>query len=130
MKVTGLVKRSGFPRSLDHHQPSWWRSLLPTSLLALVLLVIAAASAWQSPARQGGPPESLSAAEFARLIRECSEEGGFFRSDNFISNETSYLHIVDKLRQLGAAGGAYLGVGPEQNFTYIAKLRPRIAFIV
>ena len=28
------------------------------------------------------------------------------------------------------AGGAYLGVGPEQNFTYIAKIRPRIAFII
>ena len=51
-------------------------------------------------------------------------------SDNFTSNETSYLHIIDKLRELGATGGAYIGVGPEQNFTYIAKTRPRIAFIV
>jgi hypothetical protein len=59
-----------------------------------------------------------------------SEEGGFFRSDNFTSNEDSYLHVVDKLKQLGATGGAYIGVGPEQNFTYIAKIRPRIAFIV
>ncbi len=75
-------------------------------------------------------PESLSAAEFSRLSREMSEEGGFFRSDNFTSNETAYLTVVDKLRQLGATGGAYLGVGPEQNFTYIAKIRPRIAFIV
>ncbi|PYV13309.1 MAG: hypothetical protein DMG07_14910 [Acidobacteria bacterium] len=64
------------------------------------------------------------------MVRDFSEEDGFFRSDNFISNETSYLHIVDKLEQLGARGGAYIGVGPEQNFTYIAKVRPRIAFIV
>ncbi len=75
-------------------------------------------------------PDSLSAAEFSRLSRELSEEGGYFFSDNFTSNETSYLHIVDKLRQLSAAGGAYLGVGPEQNYTYIAKLRPRIAFLL
>jgi len=27
-------------------------------------------------------------------------------------------------------GGAYLGVGPEQNFTYIAALQPSIAFII
>jgi hypothetical protein len=27
-------------------------------------------------------------------------------------------------------GGAYLGVAPDQNFTYIAALEPRIAFIV
>src|SRR5262249_17103085 len=80
--------------------------------------------------RPQGQPESLSAAEFARLSRELSEEGGYFRSDNFTSNETPYLHIVDKLRELGARGGAYLGVGPEQNFTYIAKVRPRIAFII
>ncbi len=75
-------------------------------------------------------PESLSAAEFSRLSRELSEEGGYFRSDNFTSNETSYLHVVDKMREIGATGGAYIGVGPEQNFTYIAKIRPRIAFII
>ena len=74
--------------------------------------------------------ESLPAAEFSRLIRELSEESGYFRSDNFTSNETAYLTVVDTMRRLGASGGAYLGVGPEQNFTYIAKIRPRIAFIV
>lgn len=74
--------------------------------------------------------ESLTAAEFSRLIRELSDEGGSFRSDNFTSNETAYLTVVDTLRRLGASGGAYIGVGPEQNFTYIAKIRPRIAFIV
>jgi hypothetical protein len=74
--------------------------------------------------------ENLPAAEFSRLVRELSEEGGSFRSDNFTSNETAYLTVVDTLRRLGASGGAYLGVGPEQNFTYIAKIRPRIAFIV
>ncbi len=75
-------------------------------------------------------PEKLPATEFSRLIREFSEEGGEFHSDNLVSNETSYLHIVDKLKELGASGGAYIGVGPEQNFTYIAKTRPRIAFII
>ncbi len=114
---------------------SGWRNLLSASLLALILIAATAATAkestgGQSAARQPAPLESLSAAEFSRLIRELSEDGGFFRSDNFTSNETSYLHVVDQLRQLGATGGAYVGVGPEQNFTYIAKVRPRIAFIV
>src|SRR5262245_47666540 len=85
-----------------------------------------AASAAKAPEKL----ESLSAAELSRLIREFSEENGYFRSDNFTSNETAYLTVVDTLRRLGASGGAYLGVGPEQNFTYIAKIRPRIAFIV
>src|SRR5262245_41883289 len=103
----------------------WARRLMPP-MLALALIASAGA-ARQTASRQ---PESLAAAEFARLIRDLSEEGGYFRSDNFTSNETSYLHVVGKLKQLGATGGAYIGVGPEQNFTYIAKIRPRIAFIV
>lgn len=77
-----------------------------------------------------GGPEKLAATEFARLIREFSEEGGEFHSDNLISNETSYLHIADKLKQMHTPGGAYIGVGPEQNFTYIAKTRPRLVFII
>ncbi len=76
---------------------------------------------------QSGP---ISATEFARIVTDFSEDDGFFRSDNFISNETSYLHVVDKIRSMGCVGGAYIGVGPEQNFTYIAKIRPKIAFIV
>ncbi len=92
----------------------------------------AAPSSAQSVSATKAPAniDSLPAAEFSRLIRELSESGGYFRSDNFTSNETAYLTVVDKLRRLGASGGAYLGVGPEQNFTYIAKIRPRIAFIV
>jgi len=101
-------------------------------LVASILLafLIAGAGAKAASAQSQKQIESLSASEFARLVNDLSEEGGYFRSDNFTSNETSYLHIVDKLREIGATGGAYLGVGPEQNFTYIAKIRPRIAFIV
>jgi hypothetical protein len=99
-------------------------------LLPAFFTFINVAALAQSAAQPVKQPESLSAAEFSRLSREMSEEGGFFRSDNITSNETAYLTVVDKLRQLGAVGGAYVGVGPEQNFTYIAKIRPRIAFIV
>jgi hypothetical protein len=97
--------------------------------LTLVLLVALTMLLGPSAAHTQKAPESLSAAEFSRLSREMSEEGGYFRSDNFTSNETPYLHVVDKLKQLGATGGVYLGVGPEQNFTYIAKIRPRLAIL-
>ncbi len=103
------------------------------TLLMRVLFTLAVASMMtlaQAPATQAKPLESLSATEFSRLIRDFSEDGGYFRSDNFTSNETAYLYILEKLQQQGTTGGAYLGVGPEQNFTYIAKVRPRIAFIV
>lgn len=105
-----------------------WKLLLPASWLAFALLA-ATATTWHSAAQQKEKSEGLSAAEFSRLSREWSEEGGFFRSDNFTSNETPYLHVVDKLKQLGATGGVYLGVGPEQNYAYIAKIRPRLAIL-
>jgi hypothetical protein len=38
--------------------------------------------------------------------------------------------VVPALAAPGLAGGAYIGVGPDQNFSYIAHLRPSIAFIV
>jgi len=108
---------------------SGWRRLLPTVLLGLILFAVPLPAARSNQPRLQSP-DSLSSAEFSRLIRDVSEEGGYFFSDNLISNESPYLTVVDKLRQLAATGGAYIGVGPEQNFTYIAKLRPKIAFIV
>jgi hypothetical protein len=34
------------------------------------------------------------------------------------------------LRDTGVKGGVYMGVGPEQNFSYIAAIRPAMAFVV
>src|SRR5262245_48348323 len=99
------------------------------ALLLSLVFVVSSPSLSQQSLKQNSL-ESVPTAEFARIVREFSEEGGYFMSDNFTSNETSYLHVVDKLRELGVKGGAYIGVGPEQNFTYIAKIRPQIAFIV
>lgn len=67
---------------------------------------------------------------FAQLIARLSEPGGFFDSDNLISNEASYLHVLGTLRTMEVSGGAYIGVGPDQNFSYIAQIRPDIAFII
>ena len=108
-----------------------YKSLLPVVFALLIMLCGTAATLAQTkPAPTTPLPEKLPIAEFNRIIREFSEDGGDFHSDNLISNETSYLHIADKLKQLHTPGGAYIGVGPEQNFTYIAKTRPRIAFVV
>ncbi len=67
---------------------------------------------------------------FATRIAQLSEPGGSFDTDNLISNEKSYLHVIPALQQAGVTGGAYIGVGPDQNFSYIARIRPSIAFIV
>jgi hypothetical protein len=112
----------------------WRRNLLYGVFLSALLFGAVnfgnAQTAAKATSKTAGSLTGLSAAEFSWMIRDFSEEGGYFPSDNFTSNEDSYLSVVDKMRQLGATGGAYIGVGPEQNFTYIAKVRPRIAFIV
>ena len=94
----------------------------------LILLATVGGLAQTKPAPS--LPDKLTTAEFARLMMEMSEPGGDFLSDNLISNETAYVPVLSKLKELNATGGAYIGVGPEQNFTYIAKIRPRIAFIL
>ena len=67
---------------------------------------------------------------FAGVVARLSESGGYFDSDNIISNEASYLQIASQLTKVGVHGGVYIGVGPDQNFSYIALIRPSIAFML
>ncbi|HKE03370.1 MAG TPA: hypothetical protein VKE91_04890 [Blastocatellia bacterium] len=87
----------------------------------------------QTPDRLSAPSKSLEQAltreQFAQIIEKFSEPNGYFDSDNLISNESSYLHVMGKMRQMKVTGGAYIGVGPDQNFSYIAQIRPNIVFI-
>jgi hypothetical protein len=76
-------------------------------------------------------PERLSDVEFWTLVSRMSEPDGFFRlTDNFTSNEPEVGRVFTMLREKPVAGGVYLGVGPEQNLTYIAAIHPAMAFIV
>jgi hypothetical protein len=73
-------------------------------------------------------PETLTNDEFRDLIDTISEPAGTFSlSDNFVSNER---RLAENARWLRPAGGVYIGVGPEQNFSYIARVRPAMAFVV
>ena len=73
---------------------------------------------------------SISLPEFVRLMSSLSETEGYFDTDNLVSNERAYLKILPELRRQNVSGGAYVGVGPDQNYSYIASLKPRIAVIV
>ena len=97
------------------------------TLLVAALVVVGAAP---SPAAAQLVPARLADSTFWRLMREYSEPGGTFRSENFVSNETSLQWVIPELVRRIPPGGVYLGVAPDQNFTYIAALRPSIAFIV
>jgi hypothetical protein len=63
------------------------------------------------------------------MITDFSEEGGSFRFENFLSNELGFQMVIPSLKDT-VKPGVYLGVGPEQNFTYIAALQPKMAFII
>jgi hypothetical protein len=76
-------------------------------------------------------PAKMSDAEFWALATEISEPGGYFRiADNFTSNEMEVGPVFAALRERKLTGGVYLGVGPEQNFSYIAAIKPAMAFIL
>jgi hypothetical protein len=98
------------------------------ALVALGLVVAGTSADGQR--RGGGEAPALTTPQFAALVANLSEAGGDFGGDNLISNEQSYLRVLPALTRAGLAGGAYVGVGPEQNFTYIARTRPAIAYIV
>jgi hypothetical protein len=75
-------------------------------------------------------PAELSDADFWRMISEFSEPGGTYPYENFVSNEDKLQSVIPALKQTVKPGGVYLGVGPEQNFTYAAALEARMAFVI
>jgi hypothetical protein len=90
-----------------------------------------AREAAHTPARQPPSlPDRLTDEEFWALSTSLSEPDGSFRSDNLLSNELFMQYVIPQLTETVRSGGVYLGVGPEQNFTYIAATRPAMVFIV
>ncbi|MCW5970906.1 MAG: hypothetical protein KIT57_20570 [Blastocatellales bacterium] len=81
-------------------------------------------------ARVQRPEDIAKRKSFGALVDRLSEKAGYFGSDNLVSNELSMLHVLGKLSQMNVTGGAYIGVGPDQNFSYIAQIKPRIAIMV
>jgi hypothetical protein len=100
--------------------------LCSTPAFALLTLVVALCSA--SCGSRSTLPDALNDQEFWTLVQALSEPAGSFDvSENLVSNEPRFAQSVQQLRPIG---GVYVGVGPEQNFSYIARLRPTMAFIV
>jgi hypothetical protein len=104
-------------------------------LLCASAFVLLLAAIRETPAtgaiRGGWPPAAPQAAtSFAAQIAALSEPDGYFDTDNLISNERSYLQVVAALRRAGVRGGAYIGVGPDTNFSYVAAVQPTVAFII
>ena len=97
---------------------------------ALFVAVLLVTSAGAPSACAQSVPARLDDATFWRLMNEYSEPWGTFRSENFVSNEISLQWVIPKLVRRVPAGGVYIGVAPDQNFTLVTAVRPSIAFIV
>src|ERR1051326_8308155 len=100
---------------------------------AAIILVFASFHGVHSTApRARAAPDRLTDQEFWNIVTDSSEPGGYFRSadiTNLTSNETIYGDVLNDLVSRTKPGGAYLGVGPEQNYNYIAAIKPRMAII-
>src|SRR5215469_15226164 len=104
------------------------RYVLIVGLMLLVQLGRVSGSVARTAAEQ--LPTQLSDEEFWKLSSESSEPDGTFRSDNLLSNESYFQFVIPKLNEIVTPGRVYMGVGPEQNFTYMAALKPKMAFII
>ena len=102
------------------------------SLLLFVVLALSLTGVTRNGVRAVAPslPDKLSDRDYWSLVSEFSEPDGEFRSDNLLSNEIFLQGVIPDLIRVAKPGRVYLGVGPEQNFTYIAALKPKMAFIV
>jgi hypothetical protein len=98
-------------------------------LLAVFLAAGSSPASTTSPFTPVVAPDSLTDAEFWSFFTSMSEPGGQFLSENFVSNEVSFQEVIPTLQKSLTPNGVYLGVGPEQNFTYIANLAPKMAVI-
>jgi hypothetical protein len=105
---------------------------LKTGLAAALAALLLSVSTWPLPAAGAADtlPAQLSDAAFWKMIADFSEPDGYYQYVVITSNETMYQYPVPQLAKSTIPGGVYMGVGPEQNFTYIAAIRPKIAFIV
>jgi hypothetical protein len=101
---------------------------VPAALLIIAAIVFVLPVSQESQVAAANV--QISNQQFAAYVQGWSEPEGYFDSDNFISNETSYQHVVGELRSRVRPGGVYLGVGPDQNFTYIVHTKPTLAVIV
>jgi hypothetical protein len=100
-----------------------------TVTAALVIALLATAYPPWFPLSAANVPDRLPDAEFWSLTQDLSEPSGYFRSENLLSNEMVLAQLLPEVAAKVKPGGVYVGVGPEQNFSYLVALKPKIAFI-
>jgi hypothetical protein len=98
-------------------------------VVRFILAIVSVLASLPWSARAADLPGRLSDAEFWQIVTDFSEAGGRFQLQ-YMSNEDSLQFVIPALKEKVDRDGVYIGVGTEQNFTYIAALHPKLAFVV
>jgi hypothetical protein len=98
------------------------RSLFTAAIIVALMSALAAQTATL--------PSEIIDKDFWRMIVDLSEPGGSYPYENFVSNELQVQDVIPALKVTTKPGGVYIGVGPEQNFTYVSALQSKLAFVV
>ncbi len=117
------------PKKRDRHSRRYRSAGLAVGLAVAFTLARWAAAPTEVERSVPATQIRITPTEFGDIIDRLSEPEGYFDTDNFITNETSYLHVIGKLNREVDPGGVYFGVGPDQNFSYIAHQQPTLAII-
>ena len=101
------------------------------AIFILMTSLLGGPTAFGAPSFQANTlPAQITDAEFWRMITEFSEPNGDYPYENFVSNEETIQKVIPILRRSTKPGGVYIGVGPEQNFTYAIALQAKMAFVI
>jgi hypothetical protein len=103
------------------------RQPLISATLCVAALVLSSASTIR--ARQATLPAAIPDTEFWRLAEDLSEPDAPTVANYVLSSDVAIPVVARELAERVTPGGVYLGIGHEENYSYISAARPRIAFI-
>jgi hypothetical protein len=106
-----------------------WLTLGCGTLMAICALMLVGAPAPVATLADTLPSQ-ISDAEFWRLVTELSEPNGPYPYENYVGNEVMLQRVIPATKRTIKPGGVYIGVGPEQNFTYALALEAKMAFVL
>src|SRR3954462_10499835 len=93
-------------------QPLWAKRQLGSAALCLIVVVSLGATLVAPFRLLAAPvPTQLTDQQFWSLSKDWSEEDGIFRSDNLLSNETTFQYVIPNLLKASNQGRVYMGVG-------------------
>jgi hypothetical protein len=102
----------------------------PTALAPLLAAMLLCTTITPTATPADTLPSQISDAEFWRFVTEFSEPNGPYPYENYVGNEVMLQRVIPAAKKETKPGGVYIGVGPEQNFTYALALEAKMAFVV